>query len=111
MGVTLPYVILESDSSVATVTFTASNCFLQGTVSAATGTTSATKLVGLQRTCILNVKGATGACSLKAIGIPNDYQGINIFASFTDTIDTDSAYFAMKTGWIFSVKFQTVPNV
>jgi hypothetical protein len=72
------------------------------TTAAATGTTFLAQFPPVPQGTI-QVTGATGACSVEILGIKRDpleteYLGIKAYVSFTDSIDSDSSYFAMKSG-------------
>uniref|UniRef100_A0AC35GBY4 Uncharacterized protein n=1 Tax=Panagrolaimus sp. PS1159 TaxID=55785 RepID=A0AC35GBY4_9BILA len=71
------------------------------TTAAATGTTFLAQFPPVPQGTI-QVTGATGACSVEILGIKRDpleteYLGIKAYVSFTDSIDSDSSYFAMKS--------------
>uniref|UniRef100_A0AC34FWY9 EGF-like domain-containing protein n=1 Tax=Panagrolaimus sp. ES5 TaxID=591445 RepID=A0AC34FWY9_9BILA len=72
------------------------------TTVAATGTTFLALFPPFPQATV-TVTGTTGACSVEILGIKRnpleaEYLGIKAYLSFTDSIDADSSYFAMKSG-------------
>uniref|UniRef100_A0A914YQL8 EGF-like domain-containing protein n=1 Tax=Panagrolaimus superbus TaxID=310955 RepID=A0A914YQL8_9BILA len=94
------YTLVKSASSAVSINSSLSPPI--STTAAATGTTFISLFPPFPQGTV-TVTGATGACSIEILGIKRnpleiEYLGIKAYLSFTDSIDADSSYFAMKSG-------------